>query len=496
MAMAMEEAHRVPTSKDDRHDAGKDTREVARKDVWPLWKLTLLALPQLGVQVLWCFIGPNSAPYMRHLGMGHALATLNNVAGPITGFFTGPIVGAVSDNLTSRWGRRRPVILVGLLATCASGVLFASSEHIMPEGTAMYFAAPMYWIMDVTINVLQTPHRALVADLATEEQQVPMQVVFVFMMAIGNFVAFSIMKIYDVPVDHMLELMLGICVLNAFLVGVQFLVAREKPQKRDQSAPRQSVCAPVTNVIAAVKGSPRLLYHLAAVQCLVWVGNTAWNLYSGQWFSNAVYQGDETAPVGSPAYEAYAEGQAAFSYAGQAKSVLQLISTLVIIAILMKTTVRPRLVYAPCIYVGVVVSILAAAVVGHNTTLAMICMAISIMPETGSFAIPFGLVATLNKRAEEEGKPVSTALQMSLLNCCVTVGQQICTLTLAGIEGRLSLEAALPCVFFVAAAAQVLGGTGALFLDDRPPADEPTSQGGSSTMDEESEKGDVVAFEL
>lgn len=26
------------------------------------------------------------------------------------------------------------------------------------------------------------------------------------------------------------------------------------------------------------------------------------------------------------------------------------------------------------------------------------------MPETGSFAIPFGLVATLNKRAEEEGK--------------------------------------------------------------------------------------------
>ena len=31
-----------------------------------------------------------------------------------------------------------------------------------------------------------------------------------------------------------------------------------------------------------------------------------------------------------------------------------------------------------------------------------VCMAISIMPETGSFAIPFGLVATLNKRAEQE----------------------------------------------------------------------------------------------
>lgn len=90
------------------------------------------------------------------------------------------------------------------------------------------------------------------------------------------------------------------------------------------------------------------------------------------------------------------------------------------------------------------------------------------MPETGSFAIPFGLVATLNKRAEEEGKPVSTALQMALLNCCVTIGQQICTMSLAGIEAHMELATALPCVFIVAGVAQALAGVGALFLDDRP----------------------------
>ena len=249
-------------------------------------------------QVLWCFIGPNSAPYMRHLGMGDALATLNNVAGPITGFFTGPIIGAVSDGLTSRWGRRRPIILAGLISTCIAGTLFSASEHIMPEGKAVYFAAPMYWIMDVTINVLQTPYRALVSDLASEEQQLPMQVVFVFMMAVGNFIGFSIMKIYDVPVDHMLELMLGVCGLNVVVVGICFLIAKEKPQTRAPGAEKQSICAPVMSVVNAVKGSPRLLYHLAAVQCLVWVGNTAWNLYSGQWMSDSVFQGDLKAPEG------------------------------------------------------------------------------------------------------------------------------------------------------------------------------------------------------
>jgi len=246
--------------------------------------------------------------------------------------------------------------------------------------------------------------------------------------------------------------------------------------------------------VRAVKDSPRLLYHLAAVQCLVWVGNTAWNVYAGQWFGNAVYQGDETAPDGSAKKIAYNEGISAFSHAGMAKSALQLVSTLAIIVILLKTTVRPRLVYAPCIYVGAVVSILAAFVVGHSATLAMICMAVSIMPETGSFAIPFGLVATLNKRAEEEGKRVSTALQMALLNCCVTVGQQICTLFLAAIEGKMSLEAALPCVFILAAVTQVLGGTGALFLDDRPPAAEVT-QSDESTKDEDSEMGNATSEE-
>mmetsp|Transcript_59102 Transcript_59102/g.167681 ORF Transcript_59102/g.167681 Transcript_59102/m.167681 type:complete len:348 (+) Transcript_59102:2-1045(+) len=321
--------------------------------------------------------------------------------------------------------------------------------------------------MDVTINILQTPHRALVADLASPHQQVPMQVVFVFMMSIGNFVAFSIMQIYEKPVDHMIELMFGICLLNTVCVAIQFSVAREIPLNK-ADGPKKNACSPVLDVVEAVRHSPCLLYQLAGVQCLVWIGNTAWNLYSAQWFTQAVFQGAEHAGKGTEEYNNYVEGNAAFSFGGQMKSVLQLISTLVIMAILLKTTIRPRLVYAPCIFIGTLVSILAAFVVGHSGVFAKICLTISIMPETGSFAIPFGLVATLNARAAAEGKMVSTALQMALLNCCVTVGQQICTMTLAIIESQMSLEKALPLVFMVAALAQGLGGVGALFLNDAP----------------------------
>lgn len=455
-------------------DAGTDGEE---KEFYPLWKLTLIAIPQLGVQVMWCFIGPNAAPYMGHLGVGPSLATLNNIAGPITGFFTGPIIGAMSDRLTSKWGRRRPIILGGLISTWIAAMLFTSSEHLFSSTTAKIgFAVPMYWVMDVTMNVLQTPHRALVSDLATEEQQVPMQVVFVVIMSIGNFLGYSIMQIYDVPVEHMFTLVLMICSLNTLCIVIQFSVAKEVPLKKVEGE-KGGCCAPaskpqVMNILASIRGMPSLLYHLAFVQCLVWIGNTAWQYYSEQWFAISVYQGDQHAPAGSEAKLNYGRGVQAFSEGGQMRSGFQLLAALGIIALLLGTRLRPRLMYAPCIYVGAVVSFLAGYVVGHNVTFAILVFVTSIMPETGSFAIPFGLVATLNKRAEQEGKQVSTALQMALLNCCVTVGQQVCHMVLAIIEQHLPLTAALPCVFLFAGVAYTLAGSSALCLDDKPPSED------------------------
>merc|ERR1712151_1093676 len=116
---------------------------------------------------------------------------------------------------------------------------------------------------------------------------------------------------------------------------------------------------------------------------------------------------------------------------------------------------------------GAIASVLAAFFVGQNGAFAMDCMVFSVLPEAGSFAIPFGLVAAINRKAEQEGKVVSTALQMSLLNCCSTVGQQICTLTLASIEAHLPLKAALPCVFILAGIAFSVAGSSALCLNDR-----------------------------
>lgn len=415
---------------------------------------------------MWGFLGPNSAPFMTHLGAPDWFATLNNTAGPFVGFFVGPLVGAWSDRSTSRWGRRRPIIIGGLLSTLFAGFFWSGSEVILPRGAAIYLSAPMWWIVDITINVLQTPFRALVADKATDAQQIPMQVVFVFMMAIGNFIAFSMMQIYADPTAHMFELMMMICAINVVCVAIQSLVARETPYVRPDDEPAGNCCAPVASSMGSLKGQPAVFYRLIGVQCLVWFGIMAWNAYGQQWFTYVVYEGDQHALAGSKAEMAYESGVAAFSKAGQLQSVVQLIVSLITMALLLKTQIPHRFLYAPCIYLGSLLAFLAALAVGHSHTFALLCAVLSKVPEAATFAVPYGLVAAWNKKAEEEGRPVSTAMQMAALNCCITVGQQVCTLVLAGVEAGLSLSRSLIVMFIISGVASALAGTGALFLKD------------------------------
>merc|ERR1719464_1692637 len=177
--------------------------------------------------------------------------------------FVGPLVGTWSDQSTSKWGRRRPIIVAGLLSTTVAGLLYAGAKQLLGEGDgAMYLAAVMQWVLDFTINAMQTPFRALVSDLASPRQQLPMQIFFAVVCAVGGFLAFSIMKIYDVAVHHMLELMSIVLLINCVCVGAALLVAREKQYVRTGEKQASSACGFFKGMAGAFKGMPFAFYIL------------------------------------------------------------------------------------------------------------------------------------------------------------------------------------------------------------------------------------------
>merc|ERR1711860_50617 len=262
-----------------------------------------------------------------------------------------------------------------------------------------------------------------------------------------------------------MELMGIIFILNFTLVVMQYLIAKETPITKDESAPAEkSACGPLSGLGEAMANP--VMKHLAFIQSMVWVGLMCWVAYGGQWFANSVFEGDANAPKGSEKEENYAAGMQEFAFGGQVKSIVSLFFTLLVMFVTSNTNIRPRLIYAPTIFVGATASFLAALFVGHQANFAVICMTMAEITMVGCFSVPYGLVAAMNEKAAREGKTVSTALQMALLNCCVTVGQQVCTMFLAVIESWIPLEKALLIGFMLAGVSFVVAGVATLFLDD------------------------------
>jgi len=59
-------------------------------------------------------------PYLLQLGLTKSKLSLVWIAGPLSGLIMQPVVGILADKSTSKWGRRRPVMVCGtvLVSTC------------------------------------------------------------------------------------------------------------------------------------------------------------------------------------------------------------------------------------------------------------------------------------------------------------------------------------------------------------------------------------------
>lgn len=117
----------------------------------------------LGIQFSFGLQQANMSPIYQMLGADGKDLPYLWLAGPITGLLVQPLIGAMSDRTTHRWGRRTPYFLIGALL-CSLGLL------AMPFSPALWFAAGLLWILDAANNVTMEPYRAYVSDRLRPEQ--------------------------------------------------------------------------------------------------------------------------------------------------------------------------------------------------------------------------------------------------------------------------------------------------------------------------------------
>ncbi|CAO2647053.1 Nn.00g079750.m01.CDS01 [Neocucurbitaria sp. VM-36] len=139
-----------------------------------------------GLQVLWSTIFSYGSFYLFSLGISKTQSSLIWATAPICGSVIQPILGVISDRSRIAWGRRKPLILGGLLAT-----IFAAATLAWAERISAVFCTPFHTcknenkqatvtrsvailsviLLNASIQPLQLGLRSLSIDVCPREQQ-------------------------------------------------------------------------------------------------------------------------------------------------------------------------------------------------------------------------------------------------------------------------------------------------------------------------------------
>jgi maltose/moltooligosaccharide transporter len=128
-----------------------------------LWQIVQMNLGFLGLQFSFGLQQSNMTPIYSYLGANEAQLPILQLAGPVTGLLIQPLIGAMSDRTSSRFGRRTPYFLIGAII-CTIGLLF------MPYSSSLLMAASLLWILDAGNNITMEPYRAYVSDRLNPDQ--------------------------------------------------------------------------------------------------------------------------------------------------------------------------------------------------------------------------------------------------------------------------------------------------------------------------------------
>ncbi|KAJ3255938.1 hypothetical protein HK103_005854 [Boothiomyces macroporosus] len=390
----------------------------------------LLAAPWIGVQTIWATEFGILEGILKAYGLPQSLASLTWIFGPLTGFFVAPVVGASSDSCQSRFGRRRPFIITGLLLTILFSLTFAFSDSIGPtQPIKLAIAFVSFIMLDITINIMQTPLRALGSDLAPHGFQVAVQLFAAFFQGIGGCIGFLIMKNFShAHPQELPAVFLIVMAINLFLISFVCLVVKEKQYIK--RGPKPGAFSSMSNAFKGILNMDKKLAIVCAAEFFSWAALFAWWPSAESWWSENLYGGciyDEArpslCPIGSPGYLANDNGATAYGNSGIYANLVQAVfsvtlSSTLYFGILKKVNIP----YFLCLAIGGAILIYSKIGAQSEQTGYIVTILMAI-PVSALNSFPFALVGKYN-----EDKPANeTGLQMGILNIFICMLQILTT---------------------------------------------------------------------
>ncbi|KAI1335152.1 major facilitator superfamily domain-containing protein [Xylariaceae sp. FL0016] len=286
---------------DEEHDeligrsSAQDSTDDGFQATKSLWHLILLTISIGGLQVAWAVELSNGTPYLLSLGLSKSLMALVWIAGPITGTLVQPYVGMMSDNCRVSWGKRKPFMLGGAVATAFSlmflawireivsgflGLFGAGRESEGVKTTIIVIAVVWIYVLDVAVNTVQASIRAFIVDCAPSHQQEAANSMASRIVGVGNIIGYITGGI-DLPryfwwfgstQFKVLCAIASIALCFTILLSVSFVRERNPNHDGRPAEDRPGIVSFFIKIFASMKRLPPQVRQVCIVQFFAWVG--------------------------------------------------------------------------------------------------------------------------------------------------------------------------------------------------------------------------------
>jgi GPH family glycoside/pentoside/hexuronide:cation symporter len=202
--------------------------------------------------------------YVDVLGLAVALAAVINVIYAIWDAVNDPIVGYLSDNTRTRWGRRRPWLLAGLPFYLLLFVFIYAVPRAFREGNALFwYALIVIFLFETVSTVMNTNYQALFPELFQDfKERTRASAYSQGLGSAGELVGFAL-----TPIIYVAFGFAGMAVLFAIIAGILLLgaILRNSEDPRAQEAPPLNLQDAFGDVLR-----DRPFWHFTAVATLLW----------------------------------------------------------------------------------------------------------------------------------------------------------------------------------------------------------------------------------
>ncbi|KAJ5759998.1 hypothetical protein N7520_007154 [Penicillium odoratum] len=296
---------------------------VAREESKSSWYLLLLTISIGGLQVVWSVELGSGSPFLLSLGMSKALLACVWIAGPLTGTLVQPYIGIRSDNCRISWGKRKPFMVFGGVATILSLLLLAWVKDLVggllsvfgvdpasngTKITIMIVATLMMFCLDFAINTVQAGIRAFIVDNCPAHQQELANAWASRWTGMGNIIGYifgyiHLPRYFPFLGDTQFKVLCAFAsiALIVTLASSCFYI-QERDPRLDGPPPSDGlgVIAFFKQTFRSIRTLPPQIARVCEVQIAAWVGWFPFLFYAttyvGQLYVNPIFQNNPNLP--------------------------------------------------------------------------------------------------------------------------------------------------------------------------------------------------------